>query len=185
MTHERRVTISTILSLSRIVLIAPFWWALSLPESGGRWWAMLVLGVGVATDFLDGYVARHFHQVSEVGKAVDPLADKVGIAAVAIIMAERNFIPVWFVAILILRDALIVAGGLYIRRKKKIIAQSSWPGKIAVNFIALYILLSLVQWEQLETLRSIALWLSLLTMVYSLATYGQRLFIGRNAMVVK
>jgi CDP-diacylglycerol--glycerol-3-phosphate 3-phosphatidyltransferase len=178
-TAERVWTISNILSCSRIVLLAPLAYCLFSEFEDNRLWAAAVLLVGALTDFLDGYFARRFHEVSEFGKIIDPLADKIAVGAIAVFLVMLDAIPMWYVAVALLRDALIVAGGLYIQKKKSIIAQSNLPGKLAVSFTALFLLLSVVPTESLEGFRMFVLWFSILLMIISLIIYGQRLFIGR------
>lgn len=179
MTAKRVWTISNILSCSRIVLLAPLAYCLFTEFDDNRLWAAGVLLMGALTDFLDGYFARRFHEVSEIGKVIDPLADKIAIGAIAVFLVILGAIPVWYVALALFRDILIVAGGLYIRKKKSVIAQSNLPGKLAVSFTALYFLLSVIPTESLEGFRVFVQWLSVLTMILSFVIYGQRLFIGR------
>jgi len=176
---ERVWTVSNILSSSRIVLLAPLAYCLFSEFEHNRLWAAAILLGGALTDFLDGYFARHFHEVSEVGKIIDPLADKVAVGAIMMFLVILGDIPIWYLALALVRDVLIIAGGLYIRKKKSIIAQSNMPGKLAVSFIALFLLLSVVRAESLEGVRIFVQWLSVFTMIVSLGIYGQRLFIGR------
>ncbi len=176
---ERVWTASNILSCSRILLLGPLAYCLFIEFEDNRLWAAVILMAGALTDFLDGYFARLFHEVSELGKIIDPLADKVAVGAIAVFLVILEDIPMWYLALAIVRDALIVAGGLYIRKRKRIIAQSNLPGKLAVSFIALFLLLSVMQAEPLEGARIFVQWLSVLMMIVSLGIYGQRLFIGR------
>lgn len=174
-----KVTIATALSMVRIVLIIPLWYCLTGSFEHNRLWAAAVIAVGMATDFLDGLLARRLHQVSELGKAIDPIADKLGVGALAALLVWLGDLPLWFLLVMLTRDALIVAGGLYIRKKKKIIAQSNWPGKIAVTVIAFVLLLATLKIEKLQTALVFGLWLSVVLMGVSLVVYAQRLFIGR------
>lgn len=178
--QERILTASNLLSIARVLLIVPVAYCLTTEFAQNRLWAAGIVVFAVATDFLDGYLARRLHQVSELGKIIDPLADKIAVAGIIVILVSVGDIPLWFLVVVLLRDVLIVIGGAYIQKKKKIIVQSNWPGKIAVSVIAIYILLSTLKIETLETFRSLTLWLSVGIMVLSLAVYSQRLFIGRT-----
>jgi len=176
---QRTWTLSNVISLSRVALLAPLAYCLLTEFEHNREWAVGIVILGVLSDFLDGYLARKLHDVSELGKIIDPLADKAAVGVLALLLVLLGDIPLWFFVVAVIRDLMILAGGIYIRRKKNIIAQSNWPGKVAVNFIALYLLLSALQWESLEGLRTFALWASLAMMSLSLFVYTRRLFIGR------
>jgi len=174
-------TISNILSLSRVLLILPLAYCLLADVQNKRTWAALIIVAAALTDFLDGYVARLRHEVSEVGKIIDPLADKLCIGAVALILLWAGDLSLWYVLVVVLRDLLILFGGVYIRRKKKIIAQSNWPGKFAASSVALVLLLSVAQVPNLESLRQFVIWMSVALMAFSLLSYVRRLSMGVNA----
>jgi cardiolipin synthase (CMP-forming) len=179
--QEKRLTVSNLLSVSRIFLIIPTGYCLLTEFPNHRWWAAVIVLLAVSTDFLDGYFARKLHQVTELGKFIDPLADKITVAFYALLLLWTGDVPLWLVAFILLRDLLIFLGGIYIKRNKGIIPQSNWPGKIAVNFIAAVFFLSTIRVESLELLRTIAIWGSVVMMTWSSISYAQRLFIGRNA----
>jgi CDP-diacylglycerol--glycerol-3-phosphate 3-phosphatidyltransferase len=177
---HRYLTISNLLSASRIFLVIPMGYCLVLDFPYHRLWTVGIILIAVATDFLDGFLARKLHQVTDLGKILDPLADKIGIGIYAILMAWTGDVPVWFVVFVLLRDILIFSGGLYIHRKKKIVPQSNWPGKIAVALVALVFFLATIQEDALGRLFTYTLWASMVMMLWSLINYAQRLFIGRN-----
>lgn len=179
--QEQRFTVSNFLSFSRIFLIVPIGYCLVTDFPGHRWWAAAVIGIAVATDFLDGFFARKLHEVTELGKFIDPLADKIAIGLYALLMIWTGDVPLWFIVFVIIRDVLIFLGGVYIKQKKGIIPQSNWPGKIAVSCIALVFFLSTIRVEALETIRLLAFVGSVVMMIWSMISYAQRLFIGRNA----
>jgi CDP-diacylglycerol--glycerol-3-phosphate 3-phosphatidyltransferase len=179
--QEKRFTVSNLLSVSRILLIVPTGYCLITEFPHHRWWAAAIMLAAIATDFLDGYFARKLHQVTELGKFIDPLADKIAVGLYALLLIWTGDMPIWFVVFVLVRDVLIFFGGVYIKKKKGIIPQSNWPGKIAVNFIAVVFFLSTIHVESLEILRAIAVWGSVVMMTWSLMSYAQRLFIGRKA----
>jgi len=174
-------TLATYISASRILLTIPVGWLLFEGGTQGRLWAVVIIIIGVGTDFLDGYLARRMHQVSDLGKILDPLADKIAVGALALFLVVLEEIPLWFVAAVVVRDALIVVGGLYIRRKKKIVAQSNMLGKITVNVIALLLVLATLGLPSLEIVESVLLWVSAGLMILSLGVYAKRLSVGRTA----
>ena len=75
----RYFTISNLFSASRIFLVIPMGYCLVLDFPYHRLWTAGIIVIAVATDFLDGFLARKLHQVTDLGKIIDPLADKIGI----------------------------------------------------------------------------------------------------------
>jgi CDP-diacylglycerol--glycerol-3-phosphate 3-phosphatidyltransferase len=177
---DRIWTISNSISISRVLFLVPLAYCLFGDFENNRLWAAGVIFLATGTDFLDGFVARRLHQVSEMGKIVDPLADKIAVGTLALFLVILGDVPIWYVVAIFLRDVLILAGGIYIKKKKNIVTQSNWPGKFAVSAIALYLLFSTMMIDSLETSRMYSLWLSVGLMVFSLVIYAQRLFIGRQ-----
>ena len=175
---QRIWTISTFLSFSRILLVVPLAYIVYADVPDNRAWVAAVLTLAAVTDLLDGYLARKLHQVTDFGKIIDPVADKITVGIVGVLFVAAGYIPLWYVVIVIVRDLLILIGGLYIKTKKNIVTQSNWPGKISVSLTGLFLLLSVVQSQALEPLRQVVLWTSLAMMAFSLVKYIQRLFIG-------
>lgn len=174
-------TWSSILSVSRIFLLIPFGYFLLSDAPDARMWAALVILLAVATDFLDGYLARARHEVTEFGKIIDPVADKVVAGVAAILLAWIGDLEWWVAIVVVLRDVLILIGGVAIRRKKHIIVQSNWPGKIAVTALAVLVFVSVLRSEELEWFRTATLVFTLMMALLSLVLYTKRLFIGRSA----
>jgi cardiolipin synthase (CMP-forming) len=175
----RRIwTISSFLSISRILLLAPLAYFLFTDVPHRHLWAAVVMLAAGATDFLDGYLARRLHQVTDFGKIIDPLADKITVGVGTAMLVMVGLVPLWYVIVVVSRDILILIGGIYIQSKKKIITQSNWPGKIAVSLVAFVMLESVLHTATLDTFRDILVWSSILMMALSLYLYVQRLFIG-------
>lgn len=179
---QRIWTISNLLSFSRIVLLAPLAYFLLGDVANNRTWAAAVVVVAGLTDFFDGFVARRLHQVTDLGKILDPIADKIAAGGSAILLLMIGAIPLWYVVVVIARDLFILFGSLYIRSKKNIITQSNWPGKIAVTLIAIVVLLCVLADPGLESVLQLAIWLSVLMMALSMVLYAQRLFVGGTAV---
>ncbi len=176
--NQHRLTLSTALSLSRILLLAPVTYLLTTDVPVHRWWALGILLVAIGTDFFDGMLARRLHQVTDLGKIVDPLADKICVGVMVVVLMVSADIPVWFGLAVLGRDALIAGGALYIQRRKMIVPQSNWPGKISVGLIAAYLLTAVVRVTSLTHVSAVLLWASVVMMAVSLVSYGGRLFIG-------
>lgn len=106
---SRIVTIPNILSLFRLLLIPVFLGFLVLGHLG---WALLLIAVSAITDFVDGYVARHFNQISRLGQLLDPAADRLFILATLLGLGWVGVLPWWFVAVVIARDVLLLVLGV-------------------------------------------------------------------------
>jgi cardiolipin synthase len=105
----RIFTIPNLLSLFRLLLIPVF---LVLLVSGQYIWALVVLVASSLTDFVDGYVARHFNQISRVGQLLDPAADRLFIFSTLIGLAWTGFIPWWLAGVIFGREALLLIVGV-------------------------------------------------------------------------
>jgi cardiolipin synthase len=104
----RIVTIPNVLSVIRLVFIPVFLWLLATEQYA---WALIVVIVSSLTDFVDGYIARRFDQVSRVGQLLDPAVDRLFIFSTLIGLAWQDFLPWWLVILIVLRDvALLVLG---------------------------------------------------------------------------
>jgi cardiolipin synthase len=103
-TTDRVLTIPNALSLLRLLLV-PVFAVLIVAEQDG--WALLVLAVSGLTDWLDGYLARRWQQISRVGQLLDPAADRLYILSTLLGLAWRDLIPWWLVVIIVSRDVLL------------------------------------------------------------------------------
>lgn len=102
--------VPNVISLVRLALIPVFIWLLVVAQYG---WAGVLLGVIGATDWIDGYLARRLGQVTEVGKFLDPLADRIAVAVAVIGGLVTEVLPPVFAIALIVREVLIGAGAAY------------------------------------------------------------------------
>jgi CDP-diacylglycerol--glycerol-3-phosphate 3-phosphatidyltransferase len=174
-------TISNFFSILRIVLIIPISYCYVTEFPHHRFWTVALLMAAMGTDFLDGYFARRWHQVTDWGKIIDPLADKIAIGLYAILLVSTHAIPLWYFIAVIARDVLIFLGGIVILKRKGIVPQSNWAGKIAVGLVSLVFFLATVQIPGLEKFSVAALWLSVVVLGWSFILYMKRLWIGRDA----
>lgn len=99
------------ISFIRLALIPLFLWLVFVPQEYG--WAGVLLGVIGATDWIDGYLARRLDQVTELGKFLDPLADRVAVVVAVIAGLMVGVLPTWFAVALIAREIVIGIGALY------------------------------------------------------------------------
>ena len=129
--------ISNILSLSRIIMVIPVCWMLLIDKEE------IAIGIGVIamlTDAFDGYFARKYDQITELGKILDPLADKVMLAGVSIALIIKGLLPLWFVLLVIFRDILILIGGRILSKRLMHIPPSNMIGKITFTILGITVL---------------------------------------------
>ncbi len=164
-------TVSNALSLSRIVLAIPFALVMLSDSPNASIWGIVILAVAALTDKFDGVLARKYHQVTEWGKILDPVADKIGMGIVALVLVRVELIPLWFVLLLIGRDLLILAGGVHVKRTKGTVLQSNQLGKWTIGVLAITMFCAMLR----QTLAAdIFLWLSVAMLCGSLALYVKR-----------
>ncbi len=132
--------ISNLLSLSRLILIIPVCFLLVRDQDFDKYIALSLMVVAAITDYLDGYLARKLNQVTELGKILDPISDKICLLAVALCLASPSR-PVRFsyslLTVALLRDTMIVVCGYWAYRAKNVIMVSNWWGKWTSSVFAI------------------------------------------------
>jgi len=134
---SRIVTIPNVLSVSRLVLLPVVLYFLFRRQGAA---AIAVMAVSWTTDALDGYLARKLNQVSNLGKILDHVVDKVWVGSVLVTLAFISNLPVYIAAAVILRDVLILAGSSVLIKAKNYFVSSDVLGKITGCALALMIL---------------------------------------------
>lgn len=165
----KRSNIPNILSVFRICLVPAFVYLFHVAKMYGV--ALTVFLLAGVTDVVDGVLARRFNWISNVGKVLDPFADKCMQIAALICMGLGGFVSYWIVAILSLKEFVLFAGAVCALQKKKVYVQSSWYGKAGT--IAFYIvttLLILVK-DMPDSIRLLLGMLLILFMLFALLMY--------------
>ena len=135
-------TISNTLSFLRLLLVIPVW--ISLDNYHEGIYRILTFSLCIfagVTDYLDGYLARNRNEVTEVGKIIDPLADKILVAALTIKLFLLGELSTYFLLLIIIRDIIIFIGGLIISIKIRQVLPSNLLGKITVTITGFVFLL--------------------------------------------
>ena len=153
------------ITVLRILLIPVF---LLLAYGEHRVAALLVYLIACLSDFADGYIARHYHQITNFGKVMDPLADKMLVLAAMCWFIENGQIPGWVVAEVLFREFAVSGLRLIAVEQNRVIA-AAWSGKIktATTMVAL----ALMMVFPLRWLNVVCSILILLTTVYSGVEY--------------
>jgi CDP-diacylglycerol--glycerol-3-phosphate 3-phosphatidyltransferase len=95
------ITVSRLLGVPLLLVL------LQAPTPAQRWWAMGIFVVAAGTDWLDGYLARRLDQVTDLGKFLDPLVDKLLVMAPLLMLVELNQVPAWGVFLIVAREITI------------------------------------------------------------------------------
>ena len=167
-------TISNLMSFSRVLLLIPIALFLLDESPSGRYWAILFIAIAVLTDFFDGYIARWLNQVTDVGKVIDPLADKIAIVVVIVLLVGLGSLPLWFALAVVIRDLLIFFGGIYTARRKGKILESNQAGKWAVSVLVVTIVFAILDAKPFDLLLDVLIGLSVLMLVISSGLYLKR-----------
>ena len=156
------MTTANKITLVRMALIPVF---LVLAYCGLTWWALGVYIIACVSDTLDGYIARHYKQVTDFGKFMDPLADKMLVLAAMIFFVEKGLMPGWAVAVVLFREFAVSGLRMIAVEQKRVIA-AAWSGKIktGVTMVGLGVMLV---FGHVEVLRWIIVALIVLTTLYS------------------
>ncbi len=111
-------------------------------------WPLVFFILIIITDFLDGYIARHYNMVTELGKVLDPIVDKCLVIFTTIALLLNKTIPFYSLFIYI-RDIIVAIGGYVLMYKKKMIIPADIFGKIktVLHFLALAVVLYLGKWN--------------------------------------
>lgn len=161
------------LSIARMV-IAP--WMFVLISSGGH--EQMVYSIALLayiSDLLDGYLARAKNEVTEWGKVLDPLADKIFIASICLGMIWSGQLSIWYIAIVLVRDLLIVIAGLFFANKADFVLPSTYVGKATVLTIILVLVCAFAGIGGLYL--QIVYVVSTVMIVFSLIHYSKRMFL--------
>ena len=131
---------------------------------------MLIFIVASMTDLIDGKIARKYNMVTNFGKFMDPLADKLLVCSALIALVEMGRIPSWIVIVIISREFIISGFRLVAADNGVVIAASYW-GKFKTTFQMVMVCLMIANIPQLQILTDIVMWAALLLTVISLIDY--------------
>ena len=156
------------LTILRVFMIPLFLLVLYLDFKYCNIVALAIFILASLTDFVDGYIARHYNQVTDFGKFLDPLADKVLVVAAMLWFVETGLMPAWAVLIVIVREFAVTALRLVAVDGGRVIA-AGWSGKIKTASTMVCICIMLVQIS--SVLNTICVAVILITTVYSGVEY--------------
>ncbi len=174
-------TYSNYISLLRVLLAIPIY--IVLDKIGESYdYRLLIVGIcllAYITDILDGYLARKLNEVTEFGKIIDPLADKLCMLIFVIKVYLIGEIPAYYFYIVLLRDVVIFTGGIFVTRYIGEVLPSNYLGKATVVSIGIYLLAVVMNVKEIAWLNYSLLYLSIVLSFASVIAYGIR---GYNAV---
>lgn len=161
------------LTILRVILI-PFF-VLSLMVFGGRiqllrYLAASIFIVASLTDMLDGKIARKYNLVTNFGKFMDPLADKLLVCSALICLVELGQLPAWMVIVIVSRE-FIISGFRLVAAEQGIVIAASYWGKFKTTFQMIAVILMIVNLPVLGLLTSACTWIALILTIVSLVDY--------------
>ena len=156
------------LTIFRVILVIPF---VALMLNGYDLWAVAVFIIASLTDLLDGKIARKYNLITDFGKFMDPLADKLLVCAAMICLVEMGRLPAWMVIVIISREFIISGFRLVASDNGVVIAASYW-GKFKTTFQMLMIIVLILNLGGVfDTIGLVLTWIALILTVVSLVDY--------------
>ena len=162
------------LTVLRVIMV-PFFVFFMLTDVGGaanKWIALAIFVIASLTDMLDGKIARKYNLVTNFGKFMDPLADKLLVCSAMIAFIELDLIPAWIVIIIIARE-FIISGFRLIAAEKNVVIAAGMSGKIktTVQMIMCCLLIARLPFAFMRYVEQIFIYAALVLTVYSLIVY--------------
>ena len=163
---------SNSLSFFRLLLVIPAWFAFYNFDHNIAQYSVAAIGIlATITDILDGYLARKLNQITEFGKVIDPLADKVLIVFVVLNLFLIGEIPDYYFYMIVARDLLILTGGLIVSKKLGKVLPSDYIGKATVLAISFTLLMILLNVDRASLPYLLLYYLSIILIFVSLGNY--------------
>ncbi len=131
------------LTILRVVMIPAFLLVLYLDVPYARYWALAIFAAASITDTLDGYIARHYNQITDFGKFMDPLADKCLVTAAMLWFVEVGQMPAWALLIVVVREFGVSGLRMVAADKGRVIA-AGWSGKVKTAATMVCVILMLL-----------------------------------------
>ena len=156
------------LTMLRVVMIPAFMLVLYLGFPGANYVALVIFALASITDWLDGYIARHYNQTTDFGKFMDPLADKCLVTAAMLWFVEVGQMPAWALLTVIVREFAISGLRMNAATSGRVIA-AGWSGKVKTASTMVCIILMLLPIPAMVNTLCVAI--IVLTTVYSGVEY--------------
>ena len=171
---DKILTIPNILSFVRILLIPLIIWLYLGPKSYVA--TSIVVIISGLTDVVDGFVARKFNMISDVGKVLDPFADKATQLVVIILLATRFPLMIMPIVLTLIKESFMALTGYLVIKKCDIVLGAHWHGKLATAVLTATMVLHLVWYDIIPVLSNVMICVSGALILLSLTLYAKRNF---------
>lgn len=165
-------SIPNLLGYFRILLIPVIFWRYVTAQTMGDYYvAAMIIGISGITDFLDGYIARKFDMVTDLGKALDPIADKLTQAA--IVLALCSHFPWMYVlaGVFVIKEGYMLIMGMISMKQGKMLGSARWYGKVctATLYLVMFILILLPEIPMI--IANVLIFICIFLLLYSFVNY--------------
>ena len=165
-------SIPNLMGYFRILMIPVFLYLYSHADSPEDFFAaFVILGISLLTDFFDGKIARKFHMVTDFGKILDPVADKLTQGSLAIAVLLRYPMMKVFLVVFLLKECYMSLMGLYVIKKKHVRKGAQWFGKITTGVVDVGIMLLLLAPNLPAAATDVLILIMIAFMIFSLVNY--------------
>ena len=171
--QKRVLTIPNGLSLLRLCMIPLLIWLYGVKENGRM--TIWVLALSGLTDMADGYIARRFHMISDLGKALDPIADKLTQAAMLLCLLTRFRMMLFPLLLLALKDLSMGLTRLVLIRRTGVVMGAEWHGKVTTFLLYAMMILHLLWPDIPYAVSTCVIFICVGMMLVSFALYGAKL----------
>lgn len=169
----KKENIPNILTIIRFILI-PFIFIIVINKH--YLLGLIIFTISAITDILDGYIARKYNYITDIGKLIDPLADKLTQVSLLLALFILNLIPLWILLIVFIKELVIIVSASLLYSKKDVVVYSKWYGKLATTLFYLAIVTTLIINEfnihMTFDLDLYLYYLAVLSTIFSLLMYG-------------
>lgn len=170
--EHKKLTIPNILSFFRICLIPVFIWMYCVKQD--YIWTGIILVVSGVTDMADGFIARRFHMTSDLGKILDPVADKLTQATVLFCLVTRFPLMLVPLALLVLKEIVVGSTGLLVIKRTGKVHGAKWHGKVATALLDAMMVMHVLWYNIPDNVSKVSIVCCIVMMAVSLVLYGTR-----------
>ncbi len=165
----RVLTLANLISLLRALMAIPIIYSLKDPALSKYTFGLIL--IAVLSDALDGYFARKAHEVTHIGKWLDPIADFIVIITVVYFLVLFDRFPTWFFYVYLVRYVMIALPAIYLINHTDFVLQANWPGKWAAGITALTVTLHIFPVPWLHEVKIISMVVAFILLLWSLTKY--------------